>query len=377
MHVNYIDNACAIYESKGFRLLSDPWLTDGAFEGSWYHEKGKLDNLDWSSILSVDALYISHVHPDHYDPATLSKFRKDIPIYILDTPINFLSGKLIDLGFTNIRRSKSGDTVLVGPFKITLYAPFSKHPFDDSVLGSFIDSAMVIEDDKKLILNANDNTPTEEAAEMLVKNHGVFDQAQLKYSCAGPYPSCFLNLSHDEKLAEKRRLLTRQRVSMNRVAEILGARAVPFAGDYILAGSLAHKNQYLAIEGLDLTKVPEGKPYDYELDGSPDLDELVSLLHKARGNLWEKQTLLNFFPDYSVSINFSFNNYSYCIDFKHDDGCLGRGANLECYLDPRLLRRILTKQSHWNNAEVGCHIDFYRTGPYIPDISTMMSFFHI
>ena len=53
-------------------------------------------------------------------------------------------------------------------------------------------------------------------------------------------------------------------------------------------------------------------------------------------------------------------------------------GRLECRLDSRLLKRILHKDSHWNNAEIGCHIDFYRSPNYYsPDIHTMLQFLHL
>ena len=51
---------------------------------------------------------------------------------------------------------------------------------------------------------------------------------------------------------------------------------------------------------------------------------------------------------------------------------------LKCKMDPRLLRRILDRTSHWNNAEIGCHIDFNRSPNYYsPDIHTMLQFLHL
>ena len=35
-------------------------------------------------------------------------------------------------------------------------------------------------------------------------------------------------------------------------------------------------------------------------------------------------------------------------------------TKLLCKMDLRLLRRILDRKSFWNNAEIGCHIDFFR-----------------
>ena len=52
--------------------------------------------------------------------------------------------------------------------------------------------------------------------------------------------------------------------------------------------------------------------------------------------------------------------------------------HLYCDLDLRLLKRILQRNSHWNNAEIGCHIDFVRTPNYYsPDMHTMLQFLHL
>ena len=51
---------------------------------------------------------------------------------------------------------------------------------------------------------------------------------------------------------------------------------------------------------------------------------------------------------------------------------------LICEMDTRLLRRILDKKSHWNNAEIGAHINFKRYPNIMePDVHTSLSFFHL
>jgi len=38
MNFTFIANACGVFTfSRGTRLLMDPWLDDGVFEGSWCH----------------------------------------------------------------------------------------------------------------------------------------------------------------------------------------------------------------------------------------------------------------------------------------------------------------------------------------------------
>ena len=97
MQFKFIGNAGGIFlGSKGTKILCDPWIVDGVFEGSWFHYpplKTKIKNLQ-----NVDAIYVSHVHPDHFDTRFFN-FSKTIPIIILDHEPNFLKKNLTKMGF--------------------------------------------------------------------------------------------------------------------------------------------------------------------------------------------------------------------------------------------------------------------------------------
>jgi len=68
---------------ENFKILQDPWLTDGEYYGSWSHFPKFEIKKNIQEINSYNAIYISHIHPDHCSDDTLSLIRKDIPIYIL------------------------------------------------------------------------------------------------------------------------------------------------------------------------------------------------------------------------------------------------------------------------------------------------------
>ena len=73
-----------------------------------------------------------------------------------------------------------------------------------------------------------------------------------------------------------------------------------------------------------------------------------------------------------ITINFS----GTC--FAVNNGDPDFGVCLDFYLDERLLNRILDKKSHWNNAEIGCHIEIDRNpNVYEVDAHTMMQFLHV
>ena len=91
MKIKFIANACAIFESdKGTKILSDPWIQNGVFEGSWCHFHKLETSIE--DLQDVDAIYVSHIHPDHYDERFFN-FSKEIPIIVLDHGFNFLHKK--------------------------------------------------------------------------------------------------------------------------------------------------------------------------------------------------------------------------------------------------------------------------------------------
>ena len=77
----------------------DPWLNDGVFEGSWCHYPPL--KTKQSDLTDIDAIYLSHIHPDHYDERYFN-YPKDIPIYILKSKYNFLFKNLVKKGYTNV-----------------------------------------------------------------------------------------------------------------------------------------------------------------------------------------------------------------------------------------------------------------------------------
>ena len=67
---------------SGYKILMDPWLTDGEYYGSWSHYPYYDLDKNINEINSYNAIYISHIHPDHCSDNTLKKISKEIPIYI-------------------------------------------------------------------------------------------------------------------------------------------------------------------------------------------------------------------------------------------------------------------------------------------------------
>ncbi len=416
MKFRFIGNAGGIfYGDKGTKILCDPWIVDGVFEGSWFHYPPLKTKLN--DIQKVDAIYVSHIHPDHFDHRNFN-FNKKMPIIILDEGPNFLKKNLIKMGYENLIEIKNNETKVFKEFKLTVYKPFTKHIFEESLLGNLIDSALVLDDGICKAINFNDNTPDISSCKKLNKKFKKIDFAMLNYNAAGPYPSCFDNLSIKQKKVEHHRILKRNFNHLCKIIPILNPKTIlPFAGSYILGGKYHYKNNYLGTTTLedcakylkkklnkkygiiclrendvyDISKKQSlntykkikksemrkyikkisSKKYDYELDPSPKINLLKKDILIARKKFEENV------KKYKIKIKSNV-----FIKIKNENIKIYDGSDIKrkiyCEMDPKLIRRILDKKSHWNNAEIGAHINFFREPNIMePDLHTSLSFFHL
>ena len=137
-------------------------------------------------------------------------------------------------------------------FELTCFAPFERHVFHDAAVDNLIDSALAVASDGYVALNTNDNTPSVGSATEISSLLGHIDLAMLNYNAAGPYPSCFDNLSLNEKVREHSRILKRNFDHLVLCLEALRPRIfLPFAGAYVLGGKESHKNAYLGTTTWD------------------------------------------------------------------------------------------------------------------------------
>ena len=406
------------YSKNGYSVLCDPWLNDGVFEGSWCHfHKLKTTIKD---VQNVDAIYLSHIHPDHYDERFFD-FPRDIPIITLDSPTNFLIKNLKKSGYTNLILLHDNESTNFKDFKITLFSPFVKHNFygAQAVVGNVIDSAMIIENNGYLAFNTNDNTPDIETCKKIKRQFKHIDLLLHNYNAAGPYPACFTNLREEEKSSEHQRILNRNMDYMyNNIQELSPTYTVPFAGAYVLGGKLHQKNKYLGtttwdicadylnqkenlstqiiclsendclnletgstnnkyvkidLNGMNTYIIEELSKlkYPYELDQDPDLDLLFHDTLTAVKLMSERSKRYKLIADINVELIVGSLNIP-IIEVENPK------SQLSASLDPKLMRRILDRKAHWNNAEIGCHIEFNRVpNHYSPDIRTILQFLHL
>ena len=116
MRITYYGQACTLVEVGDLKILTDPWLTEGAYLGTWFHTHLLADaGVTPDTIPSdIDYLFISHEHHDHMDVRTLSRFRRGVPILLCKFATPKLRNYLEGLGFTDIRETPSGTNLNLG-----------------------------------------------------------------------------------------------------------------------------------------------------------------------------------------------------------------------------------------------------------------------
>ena len=128
---------------------------------------------------------------------------------------------------------------------------------------------------------------------------------------------------------------------------------------------------------IDLTEMKnyiqsiKDKKYDYENDEMPNISKLLNDIKIASSKMLERVKKFNIILQSSVFIE---------LDNKNIQIVEGQDENrkLYCNLDLIMLRIIIDKKAHCNNAEIGTHIEFKRLPNKMdPDVHICMSFFHL
>ncbi len=202
MKIRYIKSACVTIETKDIKILTDPWLVDGEYYGSWCHYPELNFGKDYFD--SIDYIYISHIHPDHFSKKTFDILNKNIPILIHQYASPFLKMNIERLGFkvTELPHNQKFD--LKNGVTIEILAADNCNPelcakfmgcgiIETKFKSTQIDSLAVISDGENNVLNLNDcpYALAKEAVKVVVKKYETIDFLLVGYGGDGLYPQCF------------------------------------------------------------------------------------------------------------------------------------------------------------------------------------------
>lgn len=370
MKIRYIKSACVAVETKGIKILTDPWLVDGEYYGSWCHYP-ELE-FDKNYFDSIDYIYISHIHPDHFSKKTFDILNKDIPVLIHQYSSPFLKMNIERLGFKVTELPHNEKTELKNGVTIEILAADNCNPelcakfmgcgiIETKFKSTQIDSLAVISDGVYNTLNINDcpYDLAEEAVRAVIKKYEKIDFLLVGYGGAGPYPQCF-ELSDTERIkAEESKKLQFLSQGEKYIKLVKPEFYMPFAGTYTLAGKLSklqnkrgvpelHEavNYFLkskainqqsskpillnTYESFDLSTKTQSKDYvavdkeqkeayvknvlskkklEYEYDDEPRMEELLELIPAANKRMNDKREEINFVSDTSVLVKLKADLY--------------------------------------------------------------------
>lgn len=437
MHVTWYRSATVEISSRaGTRVLCDPWMTDGAFIGSWYHWP-PLEGHEFDFLVEQawDAVYISHFHADHFDRRLLAALARNQPglrVIIPEYSNKWLRRAVLNCGISsdNLLESASHKTVRVGDMSIRVLVADYCNP---QICGASIscggtprnmaanDSLALFEADGRRVLNANDALAVH-TAQRLWPLIGPVDLLLGHFGGAGPYPQCFEDMSGEQKLREARRLGSSFLTRLIDTADRLKARfTLPYAGQYVLSGSLSDLNDYRSILSMDEVhrKIEESgvstpvslepfATFDLSRETStrewkePSRQQYEGYITEISGHLFPYQMSNEQWPEgeqilldalanvktrfnqfvasggvgSNASIHVGANNFGASINFGHKqcsitDVPLFENVTNISAASP-LLRRLLHRRSgykgftpyHFNQAEIGSHLTWTRVGPY-------------
>jgi len=424
-----------ISTADGANILCDPWVNGGAFLGSWFHWPPIPDDLE-SQLISdpCDGIYISHLHPDHYDPKFVAKFsraRPEVPIYIAEFGHPWLKRSIAAVvgKRTEVIEVPTLQEVVVAPgLTLKIFAADTCNPAvcvvnvpcqpDPDLRG--IDSIGVFHADDVTVVNANDAMGVQ-LIPRIAANIGSADLVMGHYGGASPFPQCFPSVK-DKKQAAERVVETACNMLIS-AADALNAKYVmPFAGQYVLGGRLSHLNSDRATLPLDdaveylrkltsrevVSVMPGGefdlssglKSSDYKEPCGDVLEAYIDFISQVKfayedvpTKPWDDITtdLVNAarsVVDRSHRARIGLQN-SFVIGDGHDWVTINldpnhRDSSVEFGINPKyenvttismpheLLRRLSTRRKdykgftpmHWNQADVGSHFIWHRTGNF-------------
>ena len=151
--------------------------------------------------------------------------------------------------------------------------------------------------------------------------------------------------------------------------------------------NLEHNSKYNPIDqklqNKYVEEVLQKKTFNYEGNTIPTKEDIYELSKNAYKNFINKKIQQNSKIETDIIINFGEASLLLAFDKSEielkDSTFISNREYIKLKIDARLLKLILLgpKNAHWNNAEIGSHINYYRSpNIYRRNLHTSLCYFH-
>ena len=433
-----INNATTLINND---FIIDPWLYGNLYNSSWSpYPKNKFNK---KKLKLIKFCYISHVHQDHWDINTIKYFDKKVTFYIPDLNFNRIIGdRLKLLGFKNIvylklnknhRINKKFTIRVIPPLNTNALETNSINKEDNNLIA--IDTGVMIKFyDKSNHLILSDNSPYDlKKFKELFRNIKISSLFFPYNGFAQDYPLKYDNLSvTDKKKISLKMSLKREEYLLKFIKYLQPKVLIPHSSDFILN---TNRNLFTRIHSQEfidkflyskriqnLTNIQSYALYcedELRYDKKkfiPNIKsdsvsrklktkkikltfpELKDISHQSSINFLIKKSfskLLIRLKKYKLAIPKNYfiiflkkSKKNYLIDFKnakiHKNVNLQKNSlkkkSLILKVDENILRGILERKIHIDNAKIGCYLNWERYSNSFKkfiDIENAINFFHV
>ena len=203
MQITHILNSFIIVEAEGKTIVCDPWVGTSFHGGLRSHPQYERNSL-LDFVASADFVYISHIHPDHFDPVFLKESglcEKRFLIKHFTAPT--LKKRLQNLGIDDfIELEPWKPTHLDGTLEVVLVPQLqtSNTPAASQV-NYDLDTSLIVSDGQTTFFNQVDNplglSHFQKIKDFITQRYGDLHVAAAMCGATAEYPQCFLNVDRE------------------------------------------------------------------------------------------------------------------------------------------------------------------------------------
>jgi UDP-MurNAc hydroxylase len=433
-----ITNAFCKLEHDGRVFLTDPWVTDGIFEGGWATYP---PIQDAAGVLSrCDYLYISHIHEDHVDLKAIERLPRTAVVIIPDLfPNHLIRDAVARLGFKRIEMLKP-----LTPFKpapdlsVEIIPPLNSFAQEQAFYQKghvpvSIDTGLLLNWGGLRLLMLNDNSPydLEPLGQAVMRLTGCDLLATNYNGGADDYPICYRGFSDVQKRALcDERDVRKLEANLQLIQRLRPKAVLPYSSEFSVCGPQAlsfasvrqgvfNDKQLMAERlqhesGVPAFSLYEDDRLELELGGArkiagnktyPALTERAAVLYSSTPNyagrfpavndlsaLWRdaRQAAEHMFhymdkygwtSDWILEIQLAEKGRPSCVDLGKRsilEGAAPAGRKrLCCFTDACYFGALIRRLSHWNNAMISYNLEWERVpNEYDPFLYKAINFFH-